>query len=120
MSAREVLFNLESTVEAKNMAQAQAKKRASQLVQDDAKDERLAADTLRCVVEDIGGALFPSVTATTIPHKNCRCHYKSRCSCEKATTSDPNNNKFVTTLMCRAPKAIMQTINSRGQTLNYD
>ena len=56
LSAREVLLNSESTVEAKNMAQAQAKKRASQLVEDDAEDEKPAANTRRVVVEDLGGA----------------------------------------------------------------
>ena len=55
-SAREIIFNLESSVEAKNIAQTHAKKRSSQLVQDDAIDDGPAADTRRFVVEDLGGA----------------------------------------------------------------
>ena len=54
--ARDTLFQLHQTADAKNMAQAQAKKRASQLVQDGAEDEGLAPNTCRFVKEDLGGA----------------------------------------------------------------
>ena len=55
-SAREILFHLDQTVDARNMAQAQAKKHDSHLVQDDAEDDGPAPDTRRFVIEDIGGA----------------------------------------------------------------
>ena len=55
-SAREMLFHLDQTVDARSMAQAQAKKRASHLVQDDAEDDGPAPDTRRFVIEDNGGA----------------------------------------------------------------
>ena len=54
-STREILFNLDQTVDARNMAQAQARKRASLLTKDDMDDEPLAARPLQ-IVEDLGGA----------------------------------------------------------------
>ena len=54
--ARDILFQFHQTVDAKNMAQAQAKKRASQLVQDGAEDEGLTPNTCRFAVQDLGGA----------------------------------------------------------------
>ena len=55
-SAREILFHLDQTVDARNMAQAQARARAADLAKDDVDDEDLPASTARVVVEDIGGA----------------------------------------------------------------
>ena len=54
--ARDILFQLHQTADAKNMTQAQAKKRASQLVQDVAEDEGLTPNTCRFAVQDLGGA----------------------------------------------------------------
>ena len=55
-SAREILFHLDQSVHAKNLAQAQAKKHASHLVQDDAEEDGPAGDEHRFVDEDIGGS----------------------------------------------------------------
>ena len=54
-SAREILFNLDQSVDAKNMAQEQAKKHASRFIQDDMEVDDVSPDNRRFVVEDIGG-----------------------------------------------------------------
>ena len=54
-SSREILFNLDQSVEARNMAQKQAAKHKSLLTKDGDEDE----DTMskpRIVIEDLGGA----------------------------------------------------------------
>ena len=57
-STREILFHLDQTVDARNMAQAQARQRAAQLTKDDTDDagSEMATCTRHIVVEDLGGA----------------------------------------------------------------
>ena len=55
-STREILFQLDCSVDARNLAQAQARKHASQLVQDDMDEDDVPASTARQFVEDLGGA----------------------------------------------------------------
>ena len=51
-SAREILFHLDQTVDARNMAKAQARAHAADLVKDDADDEEVHPLAARLVVED--------------------------------------------------------------------